>query len=107
MCLIRLIKHILGEFRKYDYGPVGNVIEYNQTEPPCYNLSNIKTPLYLFYAKNDILNSEKDVLHLSTFLKNTQKFYINDDEFNHMDFLYAVDAPRIVFHQVIALLEKL
>lgn len=46
-----------GNFQKFDYGATGNMIEYGNSTPPLYNLSNIKVPTYLMYAQNDWLTS--------------------------------------------------
>ena len=44
-----------GKFRQFDYGREKNLLIYNATEPPDYNLTNIKVPIGLFYADNDWL----------------------------------------------------
>lgn len=44
-----------GKFRQYDYGHEKNLLIYNTTEPPDYNLTNITVPIALFYADNDWL----------------------------------------------------
>lgn len=42
------------QFQKYDYGNK-NLEKYQQPNPPLYDLSNIKIPVYMFYGKHDIL----------------------------------------------------
>lgn len=44
-----------GKFRQYDYGREKNLLIYNATEPPDYNLTNITVPIALLYADNDWL----------------------------------------------------
>lgn len=94
-------------FRQYDYGPEGNMIQYGQLLPPEYNLDLITAPFYLFYSQNDIVNSEQDVEYLFKQLKNAKKFLIQDPDFNHIDFLFAKDAPKLVFEKAIAILETI
>lgn len=96
-----------GKFRRYDYGPEGNTIQYGQKEPPEYVLETITAPVYLYYSKNDIVNSEKDVLFLFKKLQNAKKFLIDDPNFNHMDFLFAINAPTLVFERALNVLESL
>lgn len=36
-----------------------NKKKYNQTVPPEYNISNIKIPMALFYADNDLVADHK------------------------------------------------
>jgi len=43
------------EFRRFDYGSKGNLQRYGQEEPPTYDLSQVKAPVYLYYADNDLL----------------------------------------------------
>lgn len=43
------------EFLKYDYGIKMNLRKYGQTEPPAYNLTNVQTPLYIYYGDGDNL----------------------------------------------------
>lgn len=44
---------ILGKFRKYDYGLLGNIAKYGQSFPPDYDLSKITSPVALYYGPND------------------------------------------------------
>lgn len=46
-----------GNFQQFDYGADGNLIKYGTTVPPKYNVTNIKTPIYMMYGKNDWLAS--------------------------------------------------
>lgn len=40
-------------FNMYDYGFLGNLLHYGQTEPPKYDLSQISAPVGIFYAQTD------------------------------------------------------
>ena len=45
-------------FQPYDFGSSGNLLAYNQTSPPPYDLSKVKAPVYIFWGRNDkVLNS--------------------------------------------------
>ncbi|KAG8260641.1 hypothetical protein J6590_092470 [Homalodisca vitripennis] len=42
-------------FQQYDYGAERNIILYNSTTPPLYNLSKVSVPVSLHYGDNDLL----------------------------------------------------
>lgn len=46
------------DFRMFDYKNK-NLIVYNTTKPPEYNLENVVAPLYLYHATNDLYASVK------------------------------------------------
>lgn len=48
---------ILGAFRRFDYGILGNLVEYGTIEPPAYDPSLITVPVATYYGKNDFLAS--------------------------------------------------
>lgn len=44
----------VNEFRNFDYGRRMNLIMYNSTEPPKYDLTKIEVPIAVFLSDNDI-----------------------------------------------------
>ncbi|XP_039305205.1 lipase 3-like [Solenopsis invicta] len=46
-----------GEFKQYDHGILKNQEVYGSINPPTYDLSNIKTPVHLYYSENDLLSN--------------------------------------------------
>ncbi|XP_050454052.1 lipase 1-like isoform X1 [Cataglyphis hispanica] len=73
-----------GKFRKYDYGRAKNLLIYNSTEPPDYDLANITTPIALFYADNDLGVIAEDVKRLYHLLPNILDMYeVPWSKFNH------------------------
>lgn len=46
---------------KFDYGTDGNIIEYGQPTPPEYDLTQINTPTYLYWSRDDILADTQDI----------------------------------------------
>ncbi|XP_049938990.1 lipase 3-like [Schistocerca serialis cubense] len=96
-----------GHFRQYDYGIVENMRRYRQRAPPDYKLINVKAPVYLFYSLNDWLAGPKDIDRLYTQLGNPKKkFKIEYKKFNHLDFTYGKDAPKLVYKHVLDLMKK-
>ncbi|XP_050303081.1 lipase 3-like isoform X7 [Anthonomus grandis grandis] len=97
-----------GYFRQYDYGPILNLVYYSSLFPPSYDLSKIVTPTYLYYSLNDWMSAETDVLRLCKNMGSACKGTIlnNKYKFNHLDYLYGINATRLINSQVINLFAK-
>nr|XP_012138725.1 PREDICTED: lipase 3-like [Megachile rotundata] len=103
-----------GQFRQYDYGAQKNLEIYNCDEAPIYdlskietrNLSKIETPVTLIYGENDWLATPSDVERLHKELPNSTIYKVPFSSFNHIDFLWAVDARKLVYNKILAQLEQ-
>ncbi|KAB0799644.1 hypothetical protein PPYR_07524 [Photinus pyralis] len=96
-----------GHFRKYDYGFFRNIAKYGSISPPKYKLKKVTAPVYLHYSRNDWISNEKDVIKLSRELGNVKgKFLILDDRFNHVDFVYGIDAYQLLYLRVLGLMKR-
>ncbi|CAL1684027.1 unnamed protein product [Lasius platythorax] len=94
-----------GKFRQYDYGRAKNLLIYNSVEPPDYDLASITVPIALFYSDNDWLASTVDVKRLSRILPNVMDLYeIPWPKFNHVDFIWAKDAPKLLYERVLKIM---
>ncbi|XP_018362953.1 PREDICTED: lipase 3-like [Trachymyrmex cornetzi] len=99
-------EHNSGKFCKYDYGCVKNLQIYNTPEPPDYNLTNITTPFAMFYAENDWLSGIPDVKKLINLLPNVvDEYKVPFPKFNHLDFLWAIDVPQLVYNKVLEVMK--
>lgn len=98
--------NLSGKFQQFDYeSPERNRAVYNSDTPPEYDLKNVKLNTTLFWAKNDLMNSEKDVQKLHDTLPDTTTMYsVPFSKFNHGDYLWAYDAPRLVNDKVLEIL---
>lgn len=88
-------------FCQYDYGRSENLQIYGQTSPPDYDLKKCTTRIAIFYSIADVLSPAEDVIRLSKELPNLAIIHrITDDSFNHMDFMWAEDAPLLVYKHI-------
>lgn len=96
------------KFQQFDYGYVdGNQRMYGSDSPPEYDLSKVTLNITLFWAKNDLLSNEKDVRKLHEILPDTTQMYLVPyEKFNHIDYLWAKDAPRLVNEKVMEILKN-
>ncbi|KAL9846690.1 lysosomal acid lipase/cholesteryl ester hydrolase-like isoform 1-T1 [Geothlypis trichas] len=93
-----------GEFKHYDYGS-DNVLHYNQTTPPFYELENMKTPLAAWYGGKDWISAPEDVnITLPRISNVAYKKYI--PEFVHFDFLWGKQVYEQVYKEMLDLMEK-
>lgn len=96
-----------GKFQMFDYGLAGNLQQYGTGEPPQYPVERITLPIALFSSQNDWFSSDIDVTNLYVHLANPIAHYVVPlKEFNHLDFLYAIDAPTLVYNELLQLLEE-
>lgn len=99
--------HRSGEFRQYDYGSFYNLWKYGEWNSPRYELRNVMAPVFLYYSRNDWMSNEIDVLKLANELGNLKaKFLVSDRSFNHMDYLYGIETPTILYAKIIWLLKN-
>ncbi|XP_015189673.1 PREDICTED: lipase 3-like [Polistes dominula] len=94
-----------GSFSKFDYGLRKNLKKYGCAQLNEYNLKNVTVPVAIFYAENDSLTN--DVQKLIDDLPNvieTKK--IEYSKFNHVDFIWGKDSKKLVFENVLAVLNR-
>ncbi|CAL1684028.1 unnamed protein product [Lasius platythorax] len=95
-----------GKFCRYDYGREKNFLIYNSVEPPDYNVTSITVPIALFYSDGDLLVASVDVKRLYHLLPNVVDMYeVPWPNFNHVDFLWAKDAPKLVYERILKIMK--
>lgn len=94
-----------GRFQQFDYGSDGNMKSYGNVSPPAYPIDKITLPIALLSGDNDWLSSVKDAGNLNFHLINPIEHIVIDD-FNHLDFLFAKNAPEKVYKKVLQLLGR-
>ncbi|KMQ83969.1 lipase 3 [Lasius niger] len=95
------------KFRQYDYGLLKNLLMYHSPEPPNYDLANITVPIALFYGSNDWIVNTVNVKRLNRILPNVVDIYeVPWSNFNHVDFVWAKDAPKLVYERVLRIMRE-
>lgn len=98
---VQLIRN--GGFRQFDYeNKRVNRKIYGRDTPPEYDLTQIKTPVNLFYSKDDDTTVYENVVKLESQLTNVKSSYIIPmTEFTHLDFIYSRYVRNILNDQII------
>ncbi|XP_074518791.1 gastric triacylglycerol lipase [Halichoeres trimaculatus] len=94
-----------GRLMAFDFGPAGNMKHYNQTTPPEYRVQDMKVPTALFSGGQDTLADPKDVAILLTQVSNLV-FHKHIPHWDHLDFIWGLDAPEEMFSSILDLLQK-
>lgn len=97
-----------GRFQHFDPDFFNNFVAIkNDTFAPDYNLENINAPVALFYSNYDFLAGAADVQLLKNRLPNViEDFQVTEKVFNHVDFLWGVDAPRIIYNRILKIIKS-
>lgn len=95
-----------GRTQKWDYGsPSENLERYGQEEPPEYDLTKIKTPVFLYAGTEDQLADLVDVEKLTSKLNNVIKYCVMDD-FDHLDFLWGRRSPQTIYADIVKTIKR-
>ncbi|KAH8287886.1 hypothetical protein KR018_006369 [Drosophila ironensis] len=91
-----------GAFRQFDYGWLRNHWVYGTIDPPSYRLENVRAKVALYYGQNDWLAPPEDVEMLHSRLPNVvSKYLVDDKEFNHLDFIWGIDARDLLWDRML------
>lgn len=89
----------------FDYGKIGNVIHYNQTTAPVYDLKKMTIPTAIYYGELDRLADPTDV----EYIRNNLPHIVDDyciKGWQHVDFVWALNAKQILYDRMIQLMNK-
>ncbi|KAG6459451.1 lipase 3 [Manduca sexta] len=92
-------------FRRFDHGSrMANRKAYGSRRPPNYDLSKVTAPVFLHYSFNDPLAEVQDVERLFRELgRPVGKFLVPLPAFNHIDYIWAINAKELIYDRVINL----
>jgi len=94
-----------GKFRQYDFGYIKNMMKYGSLSPPDYHLERVTAKVAIHYSTNDWLADPRDIEKLHQKLANPiGKFLVDDHEFNHLDFVWGIDARPFCYERVVTIM---
>ncbi|XP_003224429.4 gastric triacylglycerol lipase isoform X1 [Anolis carolinensis] len=94
-----------GKLQAFNYGYPENLIHYHQATPPEYNITDMNVPTALWSGGKDWLSGPSDVAALIPKIKKLI-FHQSFPEWNHLDFVFGMDASEKMYYPIIALLQK-
>uniref|UniRef100_A0A8D2J3C1 AB hydrolase-1 domain-containing protein n=1 Tax=Varanus komodoensis TaxID=61221 RepID=A0A8D2J3C1_VARKO len=80
------------------------ILHYNQIQPPEYNVSDMNVPIAIWSGGEDWLSDPEDVEILIPKLKHL-KYAKFIPEWNHLDFVYGLDARNKMYNDIIKMLK--
>lgn len=95
-----------GDFRGFDFGSADkNRQHYGTTKPPHWDVSKIHIPVALFTGGQDALSDPSDMERMATELPNVV-FKQKIDAYDHLDFVWGVNAAERLYPNVIRLVQQ-
>lgn len=97
-----------GQFQMFDFGPIENMKKYGMKSPPVYRLNDVTLPVSIFSSSHDSISTIPDVISLLPNIPNPVVHHvIKRYGFSHTDFVWAEDAPHLLYHIIIGILKEL
>ena len=94
-------------FARYDYGREKNLLIYNSSSPPTYDLKKVTMPVALYTGRNDHLSSIEDVALLREQLPNVvYDIIIPYQQMTHADFTWGRTMNVYLYPYIFKVLEK-
>lgn len=97
-----------GSWLGMDYGTdVANFVHWNSTTPPAYSYEPVTAPCALYWGQSDWLVVPEDVAYLRDHLPNVVKYVrVEEDEYTHLDFIWAIHNPTLLYGPTMDLMEQ-
>ena len=73
---------------------------------PSHRLDKVTVPVALMWSRNDWLADPKDVEYLFRLPNLVDNYCIPLPKFNHIDFIWGVDADNLVYDRIFKLLAR-
>jgi len=93
----------------FDFGSAKeNILHYNSSTPPQYNVSQLNVPTMFAAGGNDYLGDPRDVAWLEAQL--APGVIIHNlflDDYNHLDLIWGLDAPQRVYTDILKMAKRL
>jgi len=104
--VLQLVKS--GGFHGFDWGSKhANEEHHGEKDPPTYRLHDVEYPVAVYYGDNDLLVDKIDVEKTTSelpFIVSSPNIMIHEvdyENWNHMDFVWGMDAKTFVYQDLI------
>ncbi|XP_031631889.1 lipase 1-like, partial [Contarinia nasturtii] len=101
------VKILLHYAQAIRYGNFGKFM-VDSSVTPNFELGRIRAPIMTIHSTTDRFATPQDVDYIMSMINNSMKYVhlINDTEFNHIDFLWGIDAPQLVYSKILRALSS-
>jgi len=94
-------------FHAFDHGEDKNKMLYGTSQPRQYQVEKVTAPVAVYWGDNDWMAQPTDVLRTTSALPNLVKSYrVPFSSWNHLDFMYAIDAVSLVYTPMLKEMEN-
>ncbi|KAM5322553.1 lipase member J [Glossophaga mutica] len=91
--------------KAFDWGsPVLNLVHFNQTTAPLYNVTDMNVSTATWNGDSDLLADPEDVNILLSEIRN-HIYHKTISYYNHIDFLFGLDAYHQVYREIIDIIQ--
>ncbi|XP_062959324.1 lipase member J isoform X1 [Cynocephalus volans] len=91
--------------KAFDWGsPYLNLVHYNQTTSPLYNVTNMNVSTATWNGGSDLLADPEDVKILNSEITN-HIYHKTISYYNHIDFLFGLDVYHQVYRKIIDIIQ--
>ncbi|XP_045883645.1 LOW QUALITY PROTEIN: lipase member J [Meles meles] len=91
--------------RAFDWGsPVLNLVHFNQSTSPFYDVKNMNVSTATWNGGNDLLADPQDVKNLLSEITN-HIYHKTISCYNHIDFLFSLDVYQQVYREIIDIIQ--
>lgn len=121
--IYEISNYIKDRFLQFNHGKEKNILIYNQTTPPQYELSNVKTKIHFLYGTTDgstafqvYLRRHPVTLFIYLFFKDVERLIkefkpwtigiTKLNGYNHLDFVAAKDIDKLVNTKILDLMDR-